>query len=57
MANPHKGDLGEGGRHSRIEGVKRLCFGKRRAVPQDARWDFIPMCGPGESPEKVKGNT
>ena len=57
MANPHKGNLGEERRRSRTEDVKRLYFGKRRAVPQDARWDFILMRGPGGSPEKIEGNT
>ena len=57
MANPHKGDLGKGGQRNRIEDVKRLCFGKRRAVPQDARLGFIPMRGPGGSLEKIEGNT
>ena len=41
----------------RIEDIERLCFGKRRVVPQDARWDFIPMRGPRGSPKKIKGNT
>ena len=42
---------------SRIEDIERLCFGKRRAVPQDARQDFILMRGPGGSLEKIEGNT
>ena len=57
MADPHKGNLGEGRRCSRIKDVKRLCLGKRRVVPQDAKWGLIQMCGARKSSEKIERNT
>ena len=53
----HKGGLVEGRRHCRTKGAKRLCPGKRRIVPQDARWGLVQMHRAREGLEKVKGST
>ena len=40
LADSYKGGLDERRRRCRTKGAKRLCLGKRRIVPQDARWDL-----------------
>ena len=53
LADSHKGGLEERRRRCRTKGAKRLP-GKRRIVPQDARWDLVQMRRAGRGPKKVK---
>ena len=56
LADSYKGGLDERRRRYRTKGAKRLHPGKRRIVPQDARWDLVQMRRAGGGPKKVKGS-
>ena len=56
LADSYKGGLDERRKRYRTKGAKRLHPGKRRIVPQDARWDLVQMRRAGGGPEKVKGS-
>jgi len=57
LANPHKGSLDKRRRCHIIKDTKRLRLGKRRVVPQDARWGLVQMRGVGGSLEKIERST
>ena len=55
LEGSHKGSPLEGRRCGKIEDIKGLCSDERRAVSQNARRNFIKMCGARGGAKKARG--